>query len=203
MTKHSPTPDGNAPLTTHWAPESTCDDQDQVTSRWGVPPRDDDDVPFGGFGTSQIRTWRAQECFLDEFAVTRTKTGAGRRSGVHRETARLWERDDVFGFRERLQRAGDAFRDALEEHALSIVRQLGPTNSPLLLITLLNRHLPEVYRTNVVMVDETPKDLLKELRNLTRTSRPRRKPTAEPGDSEAVESVESLLSARAGTSEDA
>ena len=126
-------------------------------------------VPEGtdisSFGTDEKRTWEAQDRFLRVFARTRTKTKSSEAAGVHRDTARRWESDNVLGFQARLAVANEVFTDGLEQKALDLVRDLTPTNSPLLLITLLNRHLPEVYRPGVVVPDDRAKEVLEFLRN--------------------------------------
>ena len=142
--------------------------------------------------TLQKRTREAQDRFLEAFARDGTVLRASKATGVGRTTVYDWERGDVQGFRHRYENARHAFRESLEAHALDIAQQLGPTNSPLLLITLLNANWPEKYRQNVVVTDDTAKDVLKELKLATRPRKARRK-AGDPSDAEAVRTVEELL----------
>lgn len=111
-------------------------------------------------------TWDRQSRFLAEYAKCRTKATASKAAGVNRDTVHSWEVADKLGFRHRLAASDELFTDSLEDFAHYIARQLGPKNSPLLLITLLNRHLPHLYRPNVLPTDEKSKEVLKEIRQL-------------------------------------
>ena len=93
---------------------------------------------------------------------------------------------DRFGFRRAKTRALDEFGDLLEDLALELVKGLSVTNSPLLLITLLNANKPDKYRPGVVVVDDTAKDLLAELRKQGKESRSSKGKAAVAGEEEEV-----------------
>jgi hypothetical protein len=128
--------------------------------------------PVASFTTVEKATWHRQERFLVQYRRTRTKTEAARYAGINPSTERLWVIRDALGYVARLADADKAFCDGLETFALDIVRQLGPRNSPLLLITLLNRHLPDLYRPNATIPDDTARDILARIQGMGRRKSP-------------------------------
>tara|TARA_R100000789_G_C2882177_1_gene114854 strand:- start:22 stop:387 length:366 start_codon:yes stop_codon:yes gene_type:complete len=79
-----------------------------------------------------------------------------------------WMKANEFGFFERLEDADILFCENLEQLALERVRSQDAKANPVLLITLLNANLPAKYRPTVVMSDDTAKDVLSELRKLSK-----------------------------------
>ena len=121
-------------------------------------------IRSGWFGLRPKRTLSLQDKYLSAWSQSGTSRAAHRTSGINRVTTYKWNLNDTYGFTARLSDGKQELSDELEEIALDLVRQLKPTNSPLLLLALLNANLPEKYRTNVVASDDTAKDTLKELR---------------------------------------
>ena len=111
---------------------------------------------------------KEQDRFLELYEKSRAKGTSAKGVGVVRETVRLWEKKDILGFKKRLEEADEKFCDTLEQKALALIEDMSVTNSPLLLITLLNANLPHKYRPNVIVPDETAKDMLQELRKLSK-----------------------------------
>jgi hypothetical protein len=111
---------------------------------------------------------KEQDRFLELYEKSRAKGTSAKGVGVVRETVRLWEKKDILGFKKRLEEADEKFCDTLEQKALALIDDMSVTNSPLLLITLLNANLPNKYRPNVIVPDETAKDMLQELRKLSK-----------------------------------
>ena len=112
------------------------------------------------------RSWAMQERFLKAFGRCGTVTGAARTVGISRPIVYHWLEHDYLGFKDRHQLAILEFRDSLEDKAISLVEEMKPGNSPLLLITLLNANLPEKYRSAAVIQDEVIHDTLRELKRL-------------------------------------
>ena len=79
-----------------------------------------------------------------------------------------WQKTNEFGFIERLEEADLMFCEGLEQLALERVKMQDAKANPVLLITLLNANLPNKYRPTVVMNDDAAKDVLKELRSLSK-----------------------------------
>ena len=121
--------------------------------------RDTDDL-FSRISPPEKARYDTQTKFLRGLAVGGTNLAGLSMSGVHRRTIWQWKTDDTLGFRERYDKAKEHFTDSLETIALNLVKQLGPGNSPVLLITLLNANLPEKYRPNVTVSDDTAKETL-------------------------------------------
>ena len=100
-------------------------------------------------------TWEDQNRFLAAFALCRQKATAARAVGIGRSTVYWWEGKDHLGFKDRLREADEVFTDDLENLALNRVRAQKPSDTPVLLITLLNANLPDKYRPNSVAPSET------------------------------------------------
>ena len=118
--------------------------------------------------TRYRKVLKEQDRFLELYEKSRAKGTSAKGVGVVRETVRLWEKKDILGFKKRLEEADEKFCDTLEQKALALIDDMSVTNSPLLLITLLNANLPHKYRPNVIVPDETAKDMLQELRKLSK-----------------------------------
>jgi hypothetical protein len=121
-------------------------------------------IRSGWFGLRPKRTLSLQDKYVSAWSKSGTSRQAHQTSGINRVTTYKWNLNDTYGFTARLSDGKQELSDELEEIALDLVRQLKPTNSPLLLLALLNANLPEKYRTNIVGTDDTAKDTLKELR---------------------------------------
>lgn len=101
-----------------------------------------------------------QTGFLAHFSELGTILKASAASGINRITYQRWTTDDKYGFNARMQAARGNFLERLEDIAFH--RILHPdgrnrTGGDILVITMLNAHAPEKYRTGIVVVDETPK----------------------------------------------
>jgi len=98
------------------------------------------------------RTRASQRAFLEAYKVAGTVTAAcaavGR--GCSLQAVRNWDRDNVLGFSVAYSDARAAWADFLEELAYKrVIQPDGTKGSDLLLITLLNAHLPAKYRQSV------------------------------------------------------
>ena len=106
-----------------------------------------------------------QSRFLEAFASLGTITGAAKASGVHRDTVWTWGRDDAQGFRARLDDARARFTDHLEGIMLDRIEEPGAgRGSDVLLMFALNANNPAKYRPNVVVQDDSARELLNSLR---------------------------------------
>jgi len=93
-------------------------------------------------------------------------------------------------FHEGFEQAKKAFGDTLEKLAWSRVTDpTGNRGSDVLLLALLNANMPSKYRPNVVLTDDTAKQVLSELRSMARNKR--RKPSVVAG---AIEEAEGIVS---------
>lgn len=108
--------------------------------------------------------------YLSGYAVSGTTKAGLKASGLDRRTVNRWKESDMFGFRARFDEAQQAFRDSLESIAVDLVKQLKPGQTPLLLITLLNANLPDKYRPNVVVADDSAKRTLDAITEATKHS---------------------------------
>ena len=127
--------------------------------------------------------------FLEQYARTRTKTTAARYAGIHRTTVRLWEVNDTLGFRAKLAAASEVFTDSLEQFAVETAFQMKPNGSPILLLSLLNANLPEKYRSGMAERDDTVKNVLAELKQISMRQQKTRKLDAETKHVEEAERI--------------
>jgi|TARA_Y100000310_G_C20421229_1_gene686779 hypothetical protein len=106
-----------------------------------------------------------------------------------------WQKENYFGFMERLEEADFQFCESLEQLALERVKMQDAKSNPILLITLLNANLPMKYRPTVVMNDDTAKDVLRELRTLSKDSPEQLAEAPEPEKS-ALDQVNEILTSK-------
>ena len=106
-----------------------------------------------------------QNIFLSHYAELGSIRAACESTGFSRSTPHQWVRDDIHGFAKRFESAKHDFREMLQDLAVNRVKDQGPKDNPVLLITLLNAHWAEKYRPKESGVDETAKDTLKVLRD--------------------------------------
>lgn len=116
-----------------------------------------------------------QTGFLANFCRSGTVLRAAALSGINRETAHQWMRDDVQNFNIRMTAARSSFLDRLEDMAFErILHPNGRIGSDILMITMLNAHAPEKYRTGIVVVDETPRAVAAKLAKMAQEDKQER-----------------------------
>ena len=150
---------------------------------------------YKALSPSQKRSWRNQDKFLSCYSETRRKTTSASYAGVKYRTVMKWQKDNYFGFMERLEEADFQFCESLEQLALERVKMQDAKSNPILLITLLNANLPMKYRPTVVMNDDTAKDVLRELRTLSKDSPEQLAEAPEPEKS-ALDQVNEILTSK-------
>ena len=109
-----------------------------------------------------------QENFLNGLKETGTILNGLRRAGVKRWTYHDWMSTDPT-FPDRVLDARQEFAEALEEVIVGLVMDPETVKKvPVLAITLLNANLPNKYRPQSIVQDETARDLLREWRKAAR-----------------------------------
>ena len=106
-----------------------------------------------------------QDFFMTLYAELGSIRAAVKEMGLNRRTVNRWMKDDVQGFKERFEEAKHNFREMLQDLAVNRVKDQGPKDNPILLITLLNAHWADKYRPQTVAVDDTAKEVLGEMRD--------------------------------------
>ena len=154
---------------------------------------------YKSLNPTQKKSWRIQSKFLKCYKETRSKSVSASYSGVTYRTASKWERDNKFGFAERLEEADFEFCENLEQLALERVKMQDAKSNPVLLITLLNANLPMKYRPTVVMADDTAKSVLSELRQIAKES-PVSGNQEQVEEQTALEQVQGILNEKGGMS---
>ncbi len=123
--------------------------------------------------TAQRTRAKRQEKFLRLFVEHGTITWAAEAAGIHRDTVYDWQHTDANGFAARFQSAQRGFADSLEHKAFwRIEHPEGNRGGDVLLITMLNAHLPDKYRPNAVVSDETARETLRALREAAKAPKP-------------------------------
>lgn len=133
-----------------------------------VVPKYEPIEPPNSLDTVDKNTWEDQDRFLAAFALCRQKATAARATGIGRSTVYWWEGKNHLGFKDRLREADEVFTDDLENLALNRVRAQKPSDTPVLLITLLNANLHDKYRPNSVAPSETMTETLQAMKQATR-----------------------------------
>jgi len=153
---------------------------------------------YKALSPSQKRSWRLQDKFLSCYVETRSKTTACQYAGVKYRTVMKWQKENYFGFMERLDEADIQFCESLEQLALDRVKIQDAKSNPILLITLLNANLPTKYRPTVMVDNDTAKDVLKELRSLAKDSDTGSDVSNDKKDKTAIDQVNEILNEKGG-----
>ena len=109
--------------------------------------------------------------FLTEFGKTRTISSAVSGLPVGRNSIYEWFKED------------SEFKQKFDDARLAVGESLqsGDYSRPLLLITMLNAHLPERYRANDNTGDDS-RQLISEFRKMAKTKKPKPKVVKEAED---------------------
>lgn len=121
----------------------------------------------------QKETLVRQRAFLAAYATCGTVTAASDTAGIHQFTVRRWRAGDVFGFRDRMEKAHEAYGDHLEDEMhRRIFDPEGNRGSDILLIFDLKAAKPDKYRENVQPTDDHAKQVWDKLMEMVRGSAP-------------------------------
>jgi len=114
------------------------------------------------------RTAEQQEAFLKVYSDGASIRAAARAAETTRNTVKGWVERDKNGFAKLFEEAQADFKDSLVERAMARVKDQKSSDSPLLLITMLNAYIPEKFRPNTIATEEVAKETIKELRQLSK-----------------------------------
>jgi len=121
--------------------------------------------------------------FLKKFNQTRTISSAVSGLPVGRNSIYEWFKEDS-EFKQSFDDAKLAVGESLESTAFTLIDRMlesGDYSRPLLLITMLNAHLPERYRAND-NTGEDSKQLISEFRKMAKVKKPKPKVVKEAED---------------------
>jgi len=121
--------------------------------------------------------------FLTEFGKTRTISSAVSGLPVGRNSIYEWFKEDS-EFKQKFDDARLAVGESLESTAFTLIDRMlqsGDYSRPLLLITMLNAHLPERYRANDNTGDDS-RQLISEFRKMAKIKKPKPKVVKEAED---------------------
>ena len=116
------------------------------------------------------KTKRNQDAFLRIYSQGASIKSAATGAGINRRQVSRWVAGDNFGFTERFDAAQADFKDSLIEMAMNRLQEQKSSDSPLLLITMLNAYIPEKFRPTSASTEEVAKDTIKELRTLAKNA---------------------------------
>jgi tRNA A37 methylthiotransferase MiaB len=114
------------------------------------------------------RTKRRQAAFLKVYSSGASVREATKAAETTRKAIYGWIKDDRNGFAKLYDEAQADFKDSLIERAMSRLKDQKSSDSPILLITMLNAYIPEKFRPNVIPTEEVAKETMTELRNLSK-----------------------------------
>jgi hypothetical protein len=143
-----------------------------------------------------------QDAFLVAFGEVGSIRSAASAAGVGRSTVSDWISKDIQGFRMRMEAARHVFREYLQDMAFERVKNQKPDANPVLMITLLNRFWPEVFRRDAYRADDPAKEVMMDLRKWMKANSPESKKTEEEVEEasarkRAIDEVEKLLARKA------
>ena len=143
-------------------------------------------------------TQARQGAFIAAYGEVGSLRKAAEASRVPRATVISWVQRDTYGFKAKYEASREMFREYLQDIAVQRVKDQGPKDNPVLLITLLNAHWPEKYRRDGNTVTDEVKEMMVEWKKWVRESRNtgKNKPAAneaEEAQRSAVDEVEKLL----------
>jgi len=131
-----------------------------------------DGCKSGTPGATQKARAKRQERFLRLFVEHGTITWAAEAAGINRDTVYDWQHTDA-SFVARFQSAQRGFADSLEHKAFwRLDHPEGNRGGDVLMITMLNAHMPDKYRPNAVVSDETARETLRALREAAKAPKP-------------------------------
>lgn len=137
-----------------------------------------------------------QRTYLHAYAYSGTQASAANAAGITVQAVALWKQDDALGFNARFSKAVEAFADELENIAMDRIRNPeGRLGSDILLITMLNAHKPEKYRTGIVVVDETPKAVAAKLAKMAQEDKTERERAPAATRADNITAIEQMRNA--------
>ena len=126
-----------------------------------------------------------KELFLQEYKISRTVSSAVSKLEVNRDTIYEWFKQDP-EFKQNFDDEKLAIGEGLESTAFTLIDKMlekGDYGRPVLLITMLNAHLPERYKQTDTTNDSS-KQLISEFRKMAKDKKAK---------SKAVEQAEDII----------
>ena len=150
-------------------------------------------VDFHSLTTAEKKQSVNQYLFLQSYSKAGTNTAAAKSVGITVHAVGIWKREDQLGFNARFAKAVEAFADELENIAMARINAPeGNRGGDVLLITMLNAHRPEKYRTGIVVVDETPKAVAAKLAKMAQEDREEREAGPAPSRADNITQLERM-----------
>ena len=126
---------------------------------------------------------KTKALFLKEFAKSRAISAAVSKIGISRDTIYEWFKQDP-AFKQEFDDSKLAVGEGLESKAFYLIDKMvetGDYGRPVLLITMLNAHLPERYKQTDTTGDDS-RQLISEFRKMAKTKKPKPKVVKEAED---------------------
>ena len=141
------------------------DEQDEQDEQAQAPEYeftlpDEQYVDFSAFNSFQKATWERQQRFLFYYRTWGTKGSCARRARIERTIVYLWEKQNTFGFKQRIDDAIEEFVNNEEDRLRRLAVGLKPGHNATAIIARLNKESDAWNRQNVVITDERGKEVL-------------------------------------------
>lgn len=157
----------------------------------------------GKTGSSDPKiTIAKQNTFLTVFALTGSMTKAAAAIDVNPTNAYKWKQNDVYGFRDKLEKATAEFADNLHYLALDTVNNQKPSDNPALKIFMLKAWHPRYKAVDTSVTDDVGKEVMSELKKALREEKSKPPKPEEPIDEKSLvqEQVNRILESKTNDS---
>jgi hypothetical protein len=151
-----------------------------------------------------------QDAFLLAYGETGTIRAAAGAVGINRSTVKEWRDRDVQNFKIRFEAANDIFKDRLQDIAFERIKAQKPDGNQVLLITMMNARIPEIYRRDNNRVEDGAREMMitwKKWMKENKNKKPASQEDLEEAESrknamDAMDEVEKILSGRKSSDTD-
>ena len=151
-----------------------------------------------------------QDAFLLAYGEVGTIRAAAEAAGINRSAVKGWRDRDVQNFKIRFETANDIFKDKLQDMAFERVKSQKPDGNPVLLITMMNARIPELYRRDNNRVEGGAREMMitwKKWMKENDNKKPTPQENIEEAESrknamDAMDEVEKILSGRKSSDTD-
>ena len=157
----------------------------------------------GKTGSSDPKiTIAKQNTFLTVFALTGSMTKAAAAIDVPPTNAYKWKQNDVYGFREKLEKATAEFADNLHYLALDTVNNQKPSDNPALKIFMLKAWHPRYKAVDTSVTDDVGKEVMAALKRAMRSEKdaPKKPATKRDDSNQVIEQANQILASKTNDS---
>lgn len=157
----------------------------------------------GKTGSSDPKiTIAKQNTFCTVFALTGSVNKSVAAIDVNPTNFYKWKQHDIYGFRDKLDKATEEFADNLHYLALDTVNNQKPSDNPALKIFMLKAWHPRYKAVDTSVTDDVGKEVMVELKKALREEKSKPPKPEDPVDEESLvqEQVNRILESKTNAS---